>query len=548
MPSGQTQDTTRSSAALPKREGGAGVSGATPPEPASGDGGGSGQVSGFGEGREFATDDLVGDLTGRSVRGGALTVVVQAAKFVLQLGATVVLARLLTPADFGLFAMVIAITGFAAKFKDFGLSTATVQRDEINHEQVSALFWINVAMSIGILVLLVAAAPGVAWMYGEPRVAWVMVALAAIIVLGGLTVQHQALLRRRMRFGALACIEIVSIVGGVATAVTMAVLGAGVWALVGQAAAIALISCALAWAFSPWRPTRPRRARGVGGMLRFGGGMSVFHLMDYAVRNLDNVLVGAVLGASTLGIYNKAYNLLMMPIRQFNAPIGGVLTPALSRLQNDPARFRTFFTQTVAGIAFVTVPVVAFLFADARNAVLTVLGDQWLEAVSVFRYLAPAALFTAVVVAPTWLCLALGNSGRAMRWSLVSAPLTLTAVAVALPFGINMVALAFSLSWTPAFLAFVVYASRGTPVSVLDMTRAAAPAAGASAIAATVAWLLSARTSEAFVAPGALLLNAAVFALVYLLGFGALGGLRAFPLQRVVTHLFARAGARGAAA
>ncbi len=496
--------------------------------------------------RELATDDLLDDLSGRSVRGGAVTIVTQALKFVLMLGSTAILARILTPADFGLFAMVVAITGFVAKFKDAGLSTATIQRESVTHAQVSTLFWINVGLSLAILAVLSALAPVVAWLYGEPQLTMVTIALAGTIVLGGLTVQHQAILRRRMRFTTLAFIEIASIVSGVGAAIALALLGARYWALVAQTAAIALVNCVLVWVFSPWRPGLPRRDSQVGGMVRFGGGMSVFHLMDYAVRNLDNVLIGWWLGATPLGVYSKAYGLLMMPIRNFNAPIGGVLTPALSRLQNDPERFRGFFIRVVAGISFVTVPVVAFLFADARNAILTVLGDQWLDAVPVFRYLAPAAFFSAVNVAPTWLCLALGNSGRAMRWALVSAPLTLLAVAIALPWGIEMVALAFSLSWTPAFLAFVVYAAHRTPVRTTDIALAMAPVAGAAIVAAGGAWLISQWSSDALPPPLALLVNGAAFAPLYLGLFVLLGGLRVLPLRRVAGHLLKRRGEAGA--
>ncbi len=149
----------------------------------------------------FDTEYLKADLKGRSVRGGAVTMAAQGIKFFLQIGSTVVLARLLTPEDFGLIAMVTAVTGFVMMFKDMGLSMATVQRAEIDHAQISTLFWINVVLSLAFMLLTATLAPAIAWFYSEPRLTWITLALAGAFIFSGFTVQHQALLRRQMNFG-----------------------------------------------------------------------------------------------------------------------------------------------------------------------------------------------------------------------------------------------------------------------------------------------------------------------------------------------------------
>lgn len=117
----------------------------------------------------FDTEYLKTDLKGRSVRGGAVALSARVVKLALQIGSTMVLARLLTPADFGLIAMVAAVTNFALMFKDVGLSMATVQMSDINHKQISTLFWINTGVGLLITALFVASAPAVAWFYGEPK-------------------------------------------------------------------------------------------------------------------------------------------------------------------------------------------------------------------------------------------------------------------------------------------------------------------------------------------------------------------------------------------
>ena len=318
--------------------------------------------------RHFGTDHLLADLKGRSVRGGAVTLTSQAMKFVLQMGSTVVLARLLLPSDFGLIAMVTAVTGFVAMFKDAGLSMATVQREDITHDQVSTLFWINVALSVAVMLVVAALAPAIAAFYSEPRLLWVSLALAGTVLFGGFTVQHQALLRRQMRFKALAVVEVVSMTGGIAVAIAMALMEFGYWSLVGMVAGTAVVNAVLVWVLCDWRPGRPKRGCGVGQMVKFGGGLTGFNFLNYFTRNSDNVIVGFALGSGPLGVYSKAYNLLMLPIRQINAPVGSVMLPALSRLQDDPVRYRRAYLQALSAIAMVGMPLVVCVFVLADEA------------------------------------------------------------------------------------------------------------------------------------------------------------------------------------
>jgi O-antigen/teichoic acid export membrane protein len=309
----------------------------------------------------FDTRGLSADLKGRSVRGGAVTLLAQGSRLAIQTISMVVLARLLTPADYGLVGMVTAVTGFAALFSDLGLSMATVQKARIDHHEVSTLFWINVALGLLIALVVSGLAPALAWFYGEPRLTLVTVVSAGLFLLGGLTVQHQALLRRQMRFGALAGIEILSLLLSVAVAIVAAVLHAGYWALVLMALAKAGGGVIGMWVACRWRPGRPTRRAGVGEMLRFGANLTGFHVLNYFARNLDNVLIGKVWGATALGFYSKAYGLLMLPLTQINTPISAAAIPALSRLCGEPARYRSYYLKCISLIALVTMPLAVFL-------------------------------------------------------------------------------------------------------------------------------------------------------------------------------------------
>ncbi|HWW75239.1 MAG TPA: lipopolysaccharide biosynthesis protein, partial [Pyrinomonadaceae bacterium] len=256
------------------------------------------------------TDRLKEDLGARTARGGLLTVTAQGFKFAATMAATVVLARLLTPGDYGLVGMVAVVTGFIALFKDLGLSAATIQREEISQEQVSTLFWVNVGVSAAIGLLTAALAPVVAWFYGEPRLAPVTLAYSIGFLFGGLTVQHEALLKRQMRFAVLVTAEVAALLASIVTTVALAWRGFGYWSLVAGHLALSFVYMLAVWGVCGWRPGRPRRGAGVRSLLGFGGNLTGAAVVNYFARNLDNMLIGRFWGGWQLGLYAKAYQLL----------------------------------------------------------------------------------------------------------------------------------------------------------------------------------------------------------------------------------------------
>ncbi len=393
----------------------------------------------------FDTEYLKADLKGRSVRGGAVTMASQGAKFFLGMGSTVVLARLLTPQDFGLIAMVTAVTGFVAVFKNMGLSMATVQRAEVNHGQISTLFWINVILSLGVMLVTAALAPVIAWFYGEPRLTWITLALAGAFIFGGLTVQHQALLRRNMRFGTLALIGIIGMVVGIVTAVIAAWYGAGYWALVLMQLATAITSAIAVWVVCGWRPGLPVRRSGVREMLAFGGNLTGFSFLNYFARNADNLLIGKFWGSGQLGLYSKAYGLLLLPLRQIKRPITAVTIPALSRLQNDPETYRRYYYRAISTIAFITMPLVAMLAALSHEIIPIVFGKQWTDSAIIFKLLAFAAFFQPVLGTTDWVFISLGQTKRMMYWGLIGVPAIILSFVVGLPWGVLGVATSYTI-------------------------------------------------------------------------------------------------------
>jgi len=418
----------------------------------------------------------MGDLKGRSVRGGAVTLTSQAIKFGLQLGSTMVLARLLTPSDFGLIAMVTAIAGFAATFKDAGLSMATVQSETITHDQVSTLFWINVGISAVVMLILAAMAPFIATLYSEQRLTWVTVGVAITSLFGGFTVQHQALLKRQMRFNSLAFIEIVSISVGISVAIILAVLDFGFWSLVGMSAATALANAVMVWVLCDWRPGMPRRGCGAGAMVKFGGGLTVAAFFNHIREQGPFVIIGWTFGPAILAMYEKAYRLLLMPLRQMMPPISSVAIPVLCRVQEHESKFRSIVNKLLFISAFFSIAPATMIVPLAPEIVSFLLGPQWHGAGTIFAFLAPLAATQAISNVMVWCITTQGKSTVLLKFSLINSVIAVTTVAFGACFGIEYAALAFSVGGllirTPMLYYFSV---KNTPVTWRDLFEHTAP-------------------------------------------------------------------------
>ena len=432
------------------------------------------------------------DLGHKAVRGAAVTGTSQACKFALRLGSTAILARLLTPEDYGLVAMTSVVVGLAGVFKDAGLTSATVQRQEISHEQISTLFWINVGIGCLIALLLVALAPLVGAFYKEPRLEDVTIALAITFILSGLSVQHQALLRRQMRYKALALIEIASMACGITLAIYMAASGFGYWSLVGLSIGISAGGLVGVWLALRWTPGLPRRRSGVGPLLKFGGDVLSFNVVNLFSRQSDALLIGWFWGPVALGFYDRAYNMLLMPIRQINAPFAAVAVPALSRARTDEPQFKRFYLNSLQLVSCITVPLVLVLAIYAEEIVRLWLGPDWSRCATLFRLLALAAAIGSMSNPIGWLLVSLGHTRRYKQMGLFTAAVTVASFAVGLPFGPEGVATAYSCATLLLFVPTWLFVLRGTGILPTEIFGSLTPALF-SCIPATLLAIICAR-------------------------------------------------------
>jgi len=368
--------------------------------------------------------------------------------------------------------MVAVVTQFVGLFQGMGLSTATVQSKGIDHRQISTLFWLNMSLSAVLAAVIGLLAPVIAWFYRDPRLEPIALALAGVLFVGGITSQHQALLRRRMWFGHLAAIQILGQLFGSGAGIVSAVLGTGYWALViGMAAETAAVAIGR-WLVCNWRPGLPSRNARVFGMVRFGANLTGFRFLNYFSRNADDLLIGKVNGAAALGMYSKAYALLMLPIRQINRPIAAVAVPSLSRLQSEPEDFRRLYYRAVNLVAYLTTPLVVGLAVLSGEVVRMILGVQWLGVVPVFRVLAIAAFLQPLENTAGWVFTSLNQTNRMLRWGLVSAPLTVAAFAIGVLWGPLGVAVAYAITAHALRYPGLWYAYRKSPLDLNGLFRA----------------------------------------------------------------------------
>jgi len=420
----------------------------------------------------LSTEHLRGDLKRRSFHGGLFTLGAQGAQWLVTTASTVVMARLLTPADFGLVAMVTTISGLCQAFADLGLSEATIQREKINHDEVSALFWINLAIGLALTLIVGALAPVLAWFYREPRIRNITLLVSLTFLICSLRVQHDALLKRQMRFGALAFRDIVSQTIAIAAGIWMAWRGARYWSLVAMPLIFNTSQVLLSWLMMRWLPDRPRRTANVRSLVAFGSNVAGSYLIYSLNRTADQVLIGWAWGAGPLGLYSRAYNLLMLPVRQLGQASGKVSVPAFSRLQDEPERFARYYLRLTNLTLWISAPLFVFLFVAAQPVILLALGKQWSGAVPVFRLLAISALAQVLLDPLVWLLVSLGQSRRLLKLLFVISPILIASFAIGLPFGIKGVALSGSLCLVAMFPWILQFVFRGTQLTLKKLGQA----------------------------------------------------------------------------
>jgi PST family polysaccharide transporter len=433
----------------------------------------------------------VGELKRSSVRGGAITMISQLMGVGIHLLSTVVLARMLSPNDYGIMAMVLAVTGIAGLFRDLGLSSAAIQKKDLTHQQLTNFFWLNVSMGAALTVIVAACSPLVAWFYGRPELTAVTLVLSTGFVIGSLGAQQGAFLVRKMWFGRNAFATLTGSAVTLITSILLAWSGYSYWALVWGMLVGSAITSALLFVVSPFRPGLPARGAGIREMVKFGANVTGYDLVNYFARNADNMAIGRYWGAGPLGFYSRAYSLLMLPIVMIRGPITAVGFAAMSRLQDQPEEYRNYFRKICGILAAASMPLAALLFVASEPLIEIALGPQWHEVVPLFEVLAAVALIQPTLTLWGMVVLSRGQARRYFHLGIVNSAASVAGILLGLEYGPLGVAAGYAISVYVMAYPSLRWALHGSPLSPADFFASAWRALVSSLIATGCGRLIS---------------------------------------------------------
>jgi O-antigen/teichoic acid export membrane protein len=457
------------------------------------------------------------DLGRLAKRGGAASVAGVYGNGIIQLLGVIILARLLTPEDFGLAAMVVVLMRFAPLLIDFGTADATIQRSRLTESQVSTLFWLNSGIGFAVALGVAVCSPLIAWLYHEPRLQSVGLFSAIVFLFTGISGQHMSLLRRTMQFVVIAKIQFLSALAGLALSILMAKSGYGYWALVMRPIAGAAFVAAGAWLACRWRPGRPDFDAEVKSMIRFGMHVLSFSIVYHMTRVVDRIALGLFYPPSVVGYYQNSQNIyenaFLYPIDQLH----GVGSAGLSKLRSNRDALQQKFEATLSALAFFVMPAAAVLSVTGQDLTVLLLGETWRKSGLLVCILALRGFVEFIEVSGGWLHISCGRADRWKNSGILSSVVRVVAILVGLPFGAEGVAVALvAAGWLIAFPS-VIYA--GEPVGVgaaLVIRAVGAPLLGAITTVAAGWWLHSIFLAD-FSPLARMFLSAFVCAFLYLL-------------------------------
>lgn len=432
---------------------------------------------------------MPGSLASSAARGAVMMLSGQGIRIMLQFLGVVTLARLLTPHDYGLIAIVVILVGVGEIFRDFGLSSAAVRAPELSRAQSSNLFWINSSIGMLLGALLFAVAGPLAAAFGQEEVQGIARAMAAVFLLNGATTQLRALLVRALRFRWLAGTDVLAAALALVVALLGALAGWEYWALVAQQITQALVVL-VAVALGVGRlPGLPRRGVPMRSFLRFGGNLVLSQLVTYATGNVDTAVVGFAYGASPLGLYNRAHQVVVTPLSQIQSPITQVAIPILSKIQDDRERFSAYLVRGQFALGYPISIGLGIVVVAADPITALMLGDQWDAAVPLLRFFALAGIARNLAFVGYWVYVVRGLSGSLFRYSLLAGAIRVVCIVVGAQWGVVGVAAGFALAPWLSWPISLAWLSRVTDVptrslygGALRIIGVAGAASGAAAV------------------------------------------------------------------
>lgn len=423
----------------------------------------------------FADNRPYAGLGRKSLRSGVAVVAARGINIFVQFASTILLARVLGPSDFGLFAMIVAFVGLAPMLIDFGTTEASAQKTRITREEISTLFWFNTAIGIALAILLCAGSGLVAAFFGEPSLKAIAIVMSVTFVLTALSTQYYALMRRAMCFRQIAMIDVTSNVVGSIIGVAMALTGWGYWSLVAKAIVTPGLSAVGLWMSCPWVPGRPRFSKDVKELIGFGTGVTGFTVTDYIAKSADRFAIGYFYGAGPLGYFQNAYTIYGNLLSIMTEPLHNIAVSGLSKLRNNTEDLKRSWATALSALSFYSAPAFAVLAVTGQDVVVLLLGQKWAPAGPLLCIFAVKGIAHCVERTLGWTHVAAGRSDRWMWWGCFSAVCQIVALIAGLPLGVIGIATAYTIVMFLLFIPTLVYAGQPFGIGIRDVLQTVGP-------------------------------------------------------------------------
>ncbi len=425
-----------------------------------------------------------------AVRGGIWSLLAQAISTVIRTLSAIVLARLLNPEDFGLYAILAAVLGGLLIFMDLGLCDAVIQAPKLTDRQISSLFWVNLGINGAVTACLLVSSSAISRFFREPRLPGMIAVWSLTILLGALSAQHLALLKRGMLFAGVSKLTMAAAIISNVGAVTLAWQGAAYWSLVLREVMYQAVVAVGAWYLCPWRPQKPSRHAGIKPLLVFGGHSIASFMIRRTARNLDRTLLGWRFGPIITGWYHNAFELAAVLTSLLAEPLRNVAVSSLSKLRGQFGPFRQQYLKVVRLVAFVGFAASAILVAAGGDIVAVLLGAKWQRSGDILRILGLSAGMSAIYATNIWLHFSLGRADRMARWTILETTVIGAGVAVGLRFGPEGVAWGYTGSMCLLWIAGIWYAGRPVGLKFRDIAGVVWSPAIAALVAGFSCWYL----------------------------------------------------------
>lgn len=344
---------------------------------------------------------------------------------------SIILTRIIAPSDFGIVAKALAITGIIEMVLMNGLNGSIIQRKVIDQKELNSLFIfscvVSLLLSAGIFVL----ANPIALFYTDERVEWVVQLAAFTIFVSGIRIVFDADLNKQLEFRKLAMINIIATIISSVLAILLAYFNYGYKSLIYQILALNMIITVGTIIGSKWKPTFDLRLKGIVSHLAYGGNVAFNNVLNYAVRNTDNVAIGKFQSNLDLGYYSRAYFLMLLPINLVGQIFNSTLFPIFSKIQNDRDRILAILNQVQELVLLTIYPLVIFTFFNIDYIVLKVLGSNWIPSVIYFKVFTPLIFVQLITIQINLIYMSLNKMSDLSKISLVFKPIILLAIVVA---------------------------------------------------------------------------------------------------------------------